>query len=308
LLTETHPPQGTPRGDCVARVHRAIDHVVSNLSSPLPLDVVARAAHFSPFHFHRVFRAVTGETLGDFVKRLRLEKALGMLAHHRPRSYTEVALACGFASSSDFSRCFRQRYGVAPSRFDLERHRATQRAALHATMPAAAPAADPNPDGFGVTLRDLPAFSVAYLRVADSYREGAVLGALRRLHDWATARDVASGAARRWFGYMWDDPEIVALADCRYDVAVQIDPSMAIGSADGAVGRFDFPAMRVAELPVRGDLHLELRALQWLFDRWLPTSGFVPAALPCFEAWVGEPLAQGTAHFELDLWLPVEPG
>ncbi len=296
------------RGDCVARVHRAIDHVVSNLASPLLLEDVARAAHFSPFHFHRVFRAVTGETLGDFVKRLRLEKALTMLAHHRPRSYTEVALACGFASSSDFSRCFRQRYGVAPSRFDLAQHRAAGRAALRGTVPGAAAAPAPNPDGFSVTLRELPAFSVAYLRVADSYREGAVVRAIERLRAWAAARDIADGPAHRWFGYMWDDPEIVALADCRYDVAVQIDPAMRISRADGDIGRFDFPAMRVAELPVRGDLHLELRALEWLFDRWLPTSGYVPAALPCFEAWVGPPLAHGLAHFEIDAWLPVEPG
>lgn len=303
MLTETRP-----RGDCVARVHRAIDHVVAHLASPLSLEEVARAAHFSPFHFHRVFRAVTGETLNDFVKRLRLEKALTMLAHHRPRSFTELALACGFASSSDFSRCFRQRYGVAPSRFDLRQHRAEHRAALRATVPRAAADADPNPDGFQVTLRELPAFSVAYLRVADAYREGAVVDAIHRLRAWAAARGLGDGPAHRWFGYMWDDPEIVALADCRYDVAVQIDPAMRIGRADGDVGRYDFPAMRVVELPVRGDLQLELRALEWLFDRWLPGSGFVPAALPCFEAWVGAPLAHGLQHLELDAWLPVEPG
>jgi len=255
-----------------------------------------------------VFRAVTGETLNDFVKRLRLEKALTMLAHHRPRSFTELALACGFASSSDFSRCFRQRYGVAPSRFDLAQHRATHRAALRATVPAASQGVDTNPDNFSVTLRELPAFSVAYLRVADSYREGAVVDAIHRLRAWAVSRGITDSPAHRWFGYMWDDPEIVALADCRYDVAVQIDPAMRIGSADGDIGRFDFPALRVAELPVRGNLHLELRALEWLFDHWLPTSGFVPAALPCFEAWVGAPLAHGLEHFEIDAWLPVEPG
>ena len=74
----------------------------------------------SPFHFHRIFQALSGETPGDFVKRLRLEKALGMMAHARTESLTSIALACGFTSSSDFSRCFKQRFGVPPSVFDID--------------------------------------------------------------------------------------------------------------------------------------------------------------------------------------------
>lgn len=113
-----------PNGDCIARINRAIDFVVRHLGEPLSLHDVARAAKFSPYHFHRVFRALTGETLNQFVKRLRLEKALALLAHQRGKTLTEIALASGFSSPSDFSRCFKQRYGVAPSGFDLELHRA----------------------------------------------------------------------------------------------------------------------------------------------------------------------------------------
>ena len=49
------------------------------------------------------------------LERLRLERALSMLSHGRPGSLTEIALACGFASASDFSRSFKQRYGKPPS-------------------------------------------------------------------------------------------------------------------------------------------------------------------------------------------------
>src|SRR5688572_21345027 len=101
------------------RVNRAIDYVVSHIAEPLRLAHVSRAAGVSPFHFHRVFQALVGVTLADFVKRLRLDKALFMMAHARRKSLTQVALACGFSSSSDFSRTFRQRFGVAPSSFDL---------------------------------------------------------------------------------------------------------------------------------------------------------------------------------------------
>jgi AraC family transcriptional regulator len=71
-----------------------------------------------------------GETLHAFVRRLRLERALHLMSHDRRRSLTEIALACGFASSSDFSRSFKQRYGVAPKRFDLATFRDSHREQL----------------------------------------------------------------------------------------------------------------------------------------------------------------------------------
>ena len=73
------------RVDYLASVNRAIDHVVANLEQPLALADVARVAAFSPFHFHRVFQKLVGETLAAFVRRLRLERALGMMARAADR-------------------------------------------------------------------------------------------------------------------------------------------------------------------------------------------------------------------------------
>lgn len=48
-----------------------------------------------------------------------------------------------------------------------------------------------------------------------------------------------------------------------------------------------------------------MRALDWMFKTWLPSSGFVPTDQPCFEAWIGRPFAHGLEHFELFAQLPV---
>jgi AraC family transcriptional regulator len=109
--------------DYVERVNRAIDHVISNLAHPLRLEEVSKAADFSPFHFHRVFKAFLGETLNQFVKRQRLERALFLMSHAPRQSLTDVALDCGFSSSSDFSRSFKQHYGLPPSAFNIETFR-----------------------------------------------------------------------------------------------------------------------------------------------------------------------------------------
>ncbi|MGH9380187.1 MAG: AraC family transcriptional regulator [Thermoanaerobaculia bacterium] len=293
--------------DYVKRVNRAIDYVVRNLDCNLNLQDVARAACFSPFHFHRVFKSLIGETLGQFVKRQRLERALWLMSHAPGRSLTEVALECGF-SSSDFSRSFKQRFGVPPSAFNLRTFRDSRRNEFERALSGAdgVPrltrlSPGENPDGFEVVLRDLPPRTVAYIRVLNPYGSfAAVTAAYERLMAWAEARGLAD---HQWLGYQWEDPEIVALEDCRYDVALEVDDVQ----PEGAIGRFEFPAMRVAEVPIAGDIELEQRAIDWLFGTWLPRSGFVPDDQPAFEAWIGRPFAHGLQHFEIACQLPVKP-
>ena len=103
------------------RVNRVIDYIKDNLTEPLPIEKLARLAHFSPFHFHRIFRAFVGEPLHAFIRRLRLEKAAFRMLHGPKATLTAIALQSGFASSSDFSRAFKQIYGFSPRTFSRER-------------------------------------------------------------------------------------------------------------------------------------------------------------------------------------------
>lgn len=291
----------------VDRVNRAIDHVTRNIAEPLRLEEIAKVAGFSPFHFHRVFKSTTGETLNEFTKRVRLERALYLLSHREGATLTEIALACGFSSSSDFSRSFRASYGVPPSAFDLESFRKARREQMMATL---GPVLDDdnrvsklpmnsNPDDFDVTLRELPSRRVAYLRVHRPYEGDGVVRAAERLIGWAKERQMEGG---QWLGYQWDDPEIVPLEKCRYDVGLEVPESATVG--DG-VSVTTFDAMTVAELEIKGPLELEVRAIDWMFGTWLPASGMAPDHQPAFEAWNGLPFAHGMEHFELRMQLPV---
>src|SRR5499433_3474460 len=98
------------RQEYVRRVNRVIDHIGARLGEELTLSALAHVAAFSPFHFHRVFRAVTGETLFAFIQRLRLERSAGVLAAASDRSVLEVALDHGFASAATFARAFKAHF------------------------------------------------------------------------------------------------------------------------------------------------------------------------------------------------------
>ena len=118
-------------------------------------------------------------------------------------------------------------------------------------------------------IRDLPARTVAYIRVRNPYRGDAVAKATQRLITWAERHSLADG---QWLGYQWDNPEITSLEDCQYHVAVEAERF----APKGEIGRFRFPPMIVAQVEIRGGIDLELRALQWLYGTWLPRSGYVP--------------------------------
>jgi len=265
---------------------------------------------------------MVGESLNEFIKRVRLERSVSLLTQSvrstsNRKTLTEIAFACGFTSSSDFSRCFKQRYAISPGQFDVESFRDKQRDTWHSAIEAPdrrylLSALEPgeNPDDFQVILKQLPRRTVAYLRVADSFRPNVVSDAASNMTQWAKANGLSDG---QWLGYMWDDPEIVAHQLCRYDVALEVSDDLQLpyditgdhAELAGQIGRYEFPAMLVAELEVRGAIDLEMRALDWLFGTWLPTSKYAPVNLPSFEAWLGLPFEHGLEHFELKIQIPV---
>lgn len=96
-------------------VQRVIDHIVEHLDEALDLDALAREAFLSPFHFHRVFRGMVGETPLELVRRLRMERAAWRLVHTNAH-VTDIAFGAGFETHEAFTRAFRGVYAKSPSR------------------------------------------------------------------------------------------------------------------------------------------------------------------------------------------------
>ena len=105
--------QGSP--SWTERILRAADFVHSHLDEDLAAEKLAVIAGFSLHHFHRVFRGMTGESVMAFVRRLRLERAAGLLGRGRA-PVTEIALASGYGSHEAFTRAFHARLVAAERR------------------------------------------------------------------------------------------------------------------------------------------------------------------------------------------------
>ncbi|MDV7394736.1 AraC family transcriptional regulator, partial [Arthrospira platensis SPKY1] len=102
------------------------DYIEANLEKPLTLEDLAREAHFSKFHFNRIFKALTGETPFQFILRLRLEKAATLMLINPKDSITDIAYRCGFSDLSIFSRNFKSHFGRSATQYRLEKSNLSQ--------------------------------------------------------------------------------------------------------------------------------------------------------------------------------------
>lgn len=105
------------RGGLAAYQRRRVqDYIEAHLDSPISLDDLAQLCALSPYHFARMFLRSCGLPPHRYVLARRLAKARQLLAQAQP-SIQQVALACGFASSSHLHQRFRQAYAATPGQY-----------------------------------------------------------------------------------------------------------------------------------------------------------------------------------------------
>lgn len=156
----------------IQRINAVMSHVREHLKTELSLDTLARVAGFSPFHFHRLFKSITEETISDMVVRLRLERAAVLLRASPRLSITQAAFESGFKSVAVFSRAFKKQYGLNATTWDRQSplKNSKNRQALDGfpryTLEKLSDFA--RQEEFEVHIRSLPEQRLAYIRVYES--------------------------------------------------------------------------------------------------------------------------------------------
>lgn len=103
--------------DYIKRINNIILFIDENLDQELNLETIANVGFYSPFHLHRIFKAITNETINEYITRKRIEKTVSVLLHKREIPVAELSLQYGFNSNSSFTRTFKKFYGISPTEF-----------------------------------------------------------------------------------------------------------------------------------------------------------------------------------------------
>lgn len=301
------------------RVNRVIDHIREHLADELKLPDLARVAAFSPFHFHRLFTAIIGETLFAFIQRVRIERAAVALRDHPDESVLAIALDHGFSSAGAFARAFRAHFGMSATEWragGAERWRAKQaarskrgesnrkRGKAPGRRGAHTPRNRREEVSMNVRVTELPAQHVAYMRYVGPYGAHGIPELWEKLARWIETHDLQSDSTVT-LGVAHDDPNITAAEQCRYDACVVVPQSF---KADRWVNVMDVPGGRYAVSDFVGTAHEILGAWADLYRSWLPGSGYQPDDRPCFEVYRGNPSVDPERRaFRRELCLPVRP-
>lgn len=200
--------------------------IQANLDRDLSLEALARRVRLSPFHFHRLFRSVVGETVKQYTHRLRLERAANLLIV-REATILEVALDSGFGNHETFSRAFRRRFEVTPAAY-----RRWARGQL-AQRSLATPALDESYHHFELSqtkITHLAQLHLAFIRHVGPYE--AVPDTLwQDLAKWARSKRLPPDPIL--LGVAQDSPGVTAPELLRFDAAMVVPESF---PAKGMVG------------------------------------------------------------------------
>lgn len=271
------------------RVARVVAFIVAHPMQAHALEDLAALAHFSPFHFHRVYLSVTGETVAATVRRVRLALATHLLAQGQ-QSITQVALTVGYESPPSFSRAFGQFVGESPRDF--------QRRMQQTLLPTGAGAGTPNatpPPQAQVVQR--PAQKVYALRHHGPL--ATIPHTQRRLQRHLGARAMPS----HWLGASYGDPDDPV--NFRYYAAAALpEPWPAVDSHAG-FEVFEIPAGRYAQHRLSGPYTRISATVGALYQSWLPGSGYEPDDRPMLEHYLNSPGEVAPAELLTDLLLPI---
>lgn len=311
------------------RMHKVLEYIDQHLDQVLELSVLAEVAHFSSFHFHRLFSAWMGETMGDYLRRRRLEVAAFRLIAQPETPVLDIALSVGFGSTEAFARAFKNRFGCTATvwRLSEAERRMTPREATHSpqhwrtsrlnhevSKPDQAHQVKqsnhkgsqqlPLETAMIVKVCHLQSAKVAYFRHIGPYGPSLTEFWGEKVYPWIEANALL-GQARYGIGH--DDPYITAAGKCRYDACVEIPPEFVSIDKDKFFST-TLPGGRYAVTRFQGPVTAIGEAWEALLRDWLPASGMQIDARPFFEYYPrSATFSSKVERLDCDLCIPIIP-
>jgi AraC family transcriptional regulator len=279
----------SPRARYEDRLGRVTTHIYDRLDDELDLQRLAEIACMSPYHWHRIYQAMLGETAVDTVKRLRLQRAAAQLAQ-TSMPIGEIARRAHYASLPSFTRSFKSSFGMPPASYrDRGSHRRFEGQPTNQSA-----------NSFDVEIATKPRLEIACVGHVGPYLE--IGRAFDRLFGVAVVRGLVS-ASTRLVGVYLDDPSCVPPSELRALAGIVIEAGVQI---EAPLERAEIRGGPYAVLRHKGPYADMKAAYHWLFGDWLSSSGEEAANAPVFEEYLNNPRDTPPTELRTDIHLPLE--
>lgn len=288
------------------KINKALNHINANLSEEIDVKLLADLSGFSLFHFHRIFKAMMGETPYDHLLRLRLEKSIFLLKFEQELNISEVGYESGFSSAENFSRQFKARFDVSPGTFrknkELHKSRIYQEHHPNDFYLRIQNSRKLDKQLFTATIERLPEIPIAYSKAIFGMDGSGLVEKYLGLMEWAKEHHINTEGVLSRFGMSIDNPEVTPASKFRYDFALKTDPSYPLTET---IEYGSIPEADYATVHVEGKLENVAQAWDYLYQDWLPNSDYLPLHYPAIEEFVQGPEEIGWENFNLKCRIPI---
>lgn len=302
------------RKEYLQRINRVIDYIEKNLDQDLSLENLADIAHFSSFHFHRIFTSFTGEALHQFIKRKRVEKAARLLLNKTEYPINEIACDCGFNSTAVFCRSFKSHFGMTAQTFRKERAKnyskndqwLSKNSQLQESSIAYLCNINSNKKWKdimenNITIKKMPALNLVYIRQIGPYH---LIGqAYDKLFKWAKPRGLFDPNKTQGVTIYHDDPEITDIEKIQHSTCITVDKKV---NVDGELGYMKLPACKCAI----GSFEIGMEEFEtaWsIMCGWVTENGYQAADIAPYELYHNHHEEHPERKFIVDICIPIEP-
>ena len=286
-------------------VRRVIEHVVSHLGEAMALETLAEQACLSPFHFHRVFRGMVGETPLELVRRLRLERAAWRLLHS-DAPVTMIAFEAGYETHEAFTRAFRASYAESPSGFRRRGKLRIELAAangVHFTVDGRLQQFIPRDSGgrtMQVEIRRYPALRVGTVRHIGPYIQ--INEAFAKLGELASPARLFERPGAQMVALFYDDPDTTPAEQLQSDAGVVVAPDVELpkGLTEQHIAAGEYASTtHVGPYEQLGDTWARF------MGEWLPASGRRMSDGVSYEVYHNTPMDTPKEQLRTEIRIPL---
>ncbi len=275
------------------RLLRVTNYVHEHLDEELDLNKLAEIACMSPYHWHRVYQGVFGESVIATVKRLRLQRAATLLAR-TTTPIEEIGALSGYPNLQSFTRIFSAAYGMPPARFRKEGCCLSSLSdqPLRSNLM------------FPVEIRHCIELSLISVAHTGSYM--GISRAFDTLNACASSRQLITQETR-WIGIFLDDPAAVDEKQLRSFACISA-PEMAPDSPlETPLIRKQLAGGNYAVLRYKGPYSEMQPVYQWFCGVWFPASGYEIADAPPYEDYLNNPRETPPSELLTDIYIAIKP-
>jgi AraC family transcriptional regulator len=277
-------------------INKAIAFIENNSSRDIQLKDIATEANLSQYHFHRVFKLLTGDTTKDFLTRLRIEKAALKLKHSQD-DIGQISFDCGYQNHETFSRAFKDYFGLTPADYrssitELTRSKQDEYANANTGL-----------NGLNVKgpdIKTIPDLHLAYIRHTGSYDK--VGGSFQRLMVWAASHLVLK-LKPVTIGIVHDNPDLTAEQHIRFDACILLSKEI---KPAGEIGYKKIEGGKFAVFTYKGAYENFYPVYDYIYNVCLFDNKFDLADKPALEWYIKSPPFHNPENYLTDFYLPIK--